>query len=69
MYLADLCTVTVNIAGLPGISVPCGVDKNGMPIGMQLIGKQFDEETIIRAAYAYEQETKFRENYKPEFKF
>ena len=68
MYLADLCTVTVNIAGLPGISVPCGVDKNGMPIGMQLIGKHFDEETIIRAAYAYEQETKFRENYKPEFK-
>ena len=68
MYLADLCTVTVNISGLPGISVPCGVDKNGMPIGMQLIGKHFDEETIIKAAYAYEQETKFRENYKPEFK-
>ena len=68
MYLADLCTVTVNIAGLPGISIPCGVNKDGMPIGMQLIGKQFDEETIIRAAYAYEQETKFREKYKPEFK-
>ena len=66
MYLADLCTVTVNIAGLPGISVPCGVDSNGMPIGMQLIGKHFDEETIIRAAYTYEQEIKFRENYKPE---
>ena len=68
MYLADLCTVTVNIAGLPGISVPCGVDSKGMPIGMQLIGKHFDEGTIIRAAYTYEQETKFRENYKPEFK-
>ncbi len=68
MYLADLCTVTVNIAGLPGISVPCGVNSNGMPIGMQLIGKHFDEETIIRAAYTYEQATKFRENYKPEFK-
>ena len=68
MYLADLCTVTVNIAGLPGISVPCGVDSKGMPIGMQLIGKHFDEETIIRAAYTYEQEIKFRENYKPEFK-
>jgi len=67
MYLADLCTVTVNIAGLPGISVPCGVDSKGMPIGMQLIGKHFDEETIIRAAYAYEQQIKFRENYKPEF--
>lgn len=68
MYLADLCTVSVNIAGLPGISIPCGVDKNGMPIGMQLIGKAFDEETLIRAAYTYEQETKFREKYKPEFK-
>ena len=68
MYLADLCTVTLNIAGLPGISIPCGVDSKGMPIGMQLIGKHFDEETIIRAAYTYEQETKFRENYKPEFK-
>ena len=68
MYLADLCTVTVNIAGLPGISVPCGVNSKGMPIGMQLIGKPFDEETILRAAYTYEQETKFREKYKPEFK-
>ena len=68
MYLADLCTVSVNIAGLPGISIPCGVDKNGMPIGMQLIGKAFDEETLIRAAYTYQQETKFREKYKPEFK-
>ena len=68
MYLADLCTVTLNIAGLPGISVPCGVDSNGMPIGMQLIGKHFDEETLIKAAYTYEQETKFRENYKPTFK-
>ena len=69
MYLADLCTVTLNITGLPGISIPCGVDNKGMPIGMQLIGKHFDEETLIKAAYTYEQETKFRENYKPEFKF
>lgn len=68
MYLADLCTVSVNIAGLPGISVPCGVDKNGMPIGMQIIGKRFDEETIIRAAYTYEQEAKFRDRYKPTLK-
>ena len=68
MYLADLCTVTLNIAGLPGISIPCGVDKEGMPIGMQLIGKHFDEETILRAAYTYEQEIKFRNNYKPRFK-
>ena len=68
MYLADLCTVSVNIAGLPGISIPCGVDSQGMPIGLQLIGKPFGEETIIQAAYTYEQEIKFREKYKPEFK-
>ncbi len=68
MYLSDLCTVSVNIAGLPGMSIPCGVDKNGMPIGLQLIGKPFGEEALIQAAYTYEQETKFREKYKPEFK-
>ena len=68
MYLADLCTVSINIAGLPGISVPCGVDSKGMPIGLQLIGKPFGEEAIIQAAYTYEQETKFRDKYKPEFK-
>ena len=68
MYLADICTVSVNIAGLPGISIPCGVDKEGMPIGMQLIGNKFCEETILNAAYTFEQAIKFRENYKPEFK-
>ena len=68
MYLADICTVSVNIAGLPGISIPVGVDKEGMPIGMQLIGNRFQEETILNAAYTMEQKLKFRENYKPEFK-
>ncbi len=68
MYLADICTVSVNIAGLPGLSIPCGVDKSRMPIGMQLIGKAFDEETILNAGYTFEQEYKFREKYKPEFK-
>ena len=68
MYLADICTVSVNIAGLPGISIPVGVDKDGMPIGMQLIGNRFQEETILNAAYTLEQEIKFRDNYKPEFK-
>lgn len=67
MYLADICTVSVNIAGLPGISVPCGVDSKGMPIGMQLIGNRFEEGKILNAAYTYEQATKFRENYKPSF--
>ena len=68
MYLADICTVSVNVAGLPGISIPCGVNSEGMPIGMQLIGNRFDEAKILNAAYTYEQATKFRENYKPEFK-
>lgn len=68
MYLADICTVSVNIAGLPGISIPCGVDSNGLPIGMQLIGNKFQEETILNAAYSFEQEYKFREKYEPEFK-
>lgn len=68
MYLSDICTVSVNIAGLPGISIPCGVDSNGMPIGMQLIGQRFSEATILNAAYTFEQATKFRENYKPTFK-
>lgn len=68
MYLADICTVSVNIAGLPGISIPVDVNSEGMPIGMQLIGNRFQEEKILNAAYAFEQEVKFRENHKPEFK-
>ena len=68
MYMADICTVPINVAGVPAISIPCGVDKEGLPIGMQIIGKHFSEETILNAAYTYEQKTKFRENYKPEFK-
>ncbi len=67
MYLSDICTVSVNIAGLPGISVPCGVDKEGMPIGMQLIGNKFCEETILNAAYTFEQKIKFKEKYEPQF--
>ena len=67
MYLADICTVPVNIGGLPGISVPCCLDSKGMPIGFQLVGKPFSEETLLRAAYSYEQNTNFREN-KPTFK-
>ena len=67
MYLADICTVSVNIAGIPAISIPCGVDKEGMPIGMQLIGNKFKEQTILNAAYMYEKEIKFREKYKPQF--
>lgn len=67
MYLADICTVPVNIGGLPGMSLPCALDSNGMPIGFQLVAKAFNEENIFRAAYTYEQNTNFREN-KPSFK-
>ena len=55
MYLGDIYTVSVNLAGLPGISLPCGIDSKGLPIGMQLIGDCFKEKNIIRAAYAFEQ--------------
>ena len=55
MYLGDIYTISVNLAGLPGISVPCGMDSKGLPIGMQLIGDCFMEHKIIRAAYSYEQ--------------
>lgn len=54
MYLGDIYTISVNLAGLPGISLPCGTDKNGLPIGLQLIGDCFQEKKIIRAAYSYE---------------
>ena len=55
MYLGDIYTISVNLAGLTGISLPCGKDKNGLPIGLQLIGNCFEEKKIIRAAYAFEQ--------------
>ncbi len=59
MYLGDICTVSVNIAGLPSIVVPGGFDTNGMPIGVQLIGKAFSEPTLLKAAYTFEQNTNF----------
>ncbi|HEX6172857.1 MAG TPA: Asp-tRNA(Asn)/Glu-tRNA(Gln) amidotransferase subunit GatA [Candidatus Binatia bacterium] len=59
MYLSDICTISSNLAGVPAISVPCGLDREGLPIGMQVIGKHFDEATILRVAYAYEQETEW----------
>ena len=55
MYLGDIYTVSVNLAGLPGITVPCGMDDKGLPIGMQLIGDCFSEKKLFRAAYTYEQ--------------
>ena len=55
MYLGDIYTVSVNLAGLPGISLPCGIDSSGLPIGVQMIGQVFSEKTLIRAAYSLEQ--------------
>jgi aspartyl-tRNA(Asn)/glutamyl-tRNA(Gln) amidotransferase subunit A len=54
MYLSDIYTISVNLASLPGISLPCGKASNGLPIGLQLIGDCYREDNIIRAAYAYE---------------
>lgn len=59
MYLGDIYTISVNLAGLPAISIPCGIDKKGLPIGLQLIGDCFKENNIIQAAYTYEQTRKY----------
>jgi len=60
MYLNDIFTVPVNLAGLPGISIPAGVDKNGYPLGLQIIGKAFDEQTILNIAYSMEEKINFK---------
>ncbi|QWR76788.1 Asp-tRNA(Asn)/Glu-tRNA(Gln) amidotransferase subunit GatA [Candidatus Magnetomonas plexicatena] len=57
MYLSDIFTISVNLAGVPAISLPCGFDQKGLPIGLQLIGKAFDEETILKVAHAFEAST------------
>jgi aspartyl-tRNA(Asn)/glutamyl-tRNA(Gln) amidotransferase subunit A len=54
MYLSDILTISVNLAGLPGMSIPCGFDGDGTPIGLQVIGRPFDEPTLFRVAAAYE---------------
>ena len=60
MYQADICTVTANIAALPSLSTPCGYDEAGMPIGMSLTGRQFDEATILQVADAFSQQFTLR---------
>jgi aspartyl-tRNA(Asn)/glutamyl-tRNA(Gln) amidotransferase subunit A len=57
MYLSDILTISVNLAGLPGLVMPCGVDAAGLPIGLQVIGQAYDEATILRIGAAYEQAT------------
>ena len=58
MYLTDIFTVPINIAGVPALSIPCGKNSEGLPIGMQIIGKHFDEATIYQVANAFEQSHK-----------
>ncbi|MEX0830136.1 MAG: Asp-tRNA(Asn)/Glu-tRNA(Gln) amidotransferase subunit GatA [Nitrospirales bacterium] len=60
MYLSDIYTIPASLAGLPAISVPCGLSDKGLPIGLQLVGRPFEENIVLRAAYAYEQATNWR---------
>jgi len=57
MYLSDIFTVSCNLAGIPGMSIPCGFSSEGLPIGMQILANYFEEEKIFQVAYAYEQNT------------
>ena len=59
MYLSDIFTISVNLAGIPAISIPCGFTSGNLPVGLQLLGRHFDEESVIHAAYAYEQATEW----------
>jgi aspartyl-tRNA(Asn)/glutamyl-tRNA(Gln) amidotransferase subunit A len=59
MYLSDVCTIPVNLGGLPGMSIPCGLSAEGLPIGLQIVGRPLGEESMLRAAYAFEQNTGF----------
>jgi len=61
MYLSDIFTISTNLAGIPGLSLPCGFTQNGLPIGMQILGKHFDEEAILQVAYNFEQNTDYHQ--------
>ncbi|MFJ8268011.1 Asp-tRNA(Asn)/Glu-tRNA(Gln) amidotransferase subunit GatA [Peribacillus asahii] len=63
MYANDILTIPVNLAGVPGISIPCGFSKEGLPLGLQIIGKHFDESTVYRTAHAFEQATDFHKQF------
>ncbi len=67
MYLSDIFTISINLAGLPGLSLPCGFDRAGLPIGLQIVGRPFEEERVFHTAYAYEQATDWREKKVPGF--
>ena len=65
MYLSDIFTISANLAGIPGVSVPCGFTGENLPVGLQVLGKPFDEETILRVAYNYEQAANWRKHKTP----
>jgi len=65
MYLSDIFTISINLAGIPALSMPCGLTRANLPVGLQLLGKPFDEATLLRAAYAYEQETEWHRRRAP----
>ena len=65
MYLSDIYTVSANLAGIPGLSIPCGFSADGLPVGLQIMGNHFDEEMIFKVAHAFEQATEFHKQ-KPE---
>ena len=67
MYLSDIFTVSVNLAGLPGVSIPVGFTENGLPVGMQIIGRPFDEVTILKVGYNYQKETDWHRRVPPQF--
>ena len=64
MYLNDVFTVPASLAGLPGISIPFGKDKNNLPLGIQILGKHFDEQKVLNISYALESEIKFKSSVK-----
>ena len=66
MYLSDIFTISINLAGLPGLSMPCGFDAQGMPIGLQIVGRPFEEERVLQAAYAYEQASAWHDRWPTE---
>ncbi len=65
MYLSDIFTIPVNLAGTCGMSLPCGMSQKGLPIGLQLIGRPFGEETLLRTAYAFEQASDWHQQQAP----
>jgi aspartyl-tRNA(Asn)/glutamyl-tRNA(Gln) amidotransferase subunit A len=59
MYLSDIFTLSANLAGIPGMSVPCGFSSDGLPIGLQILGNHFNEEMLLKVAHGFEQATEF----------